>query len=135
MYGIIDVPREGGVLLLFMMSTPVKVSLWNLRGMGDASRSRILCRWVNNFHPNLEVLCLQELKAQQNKIDFQLNTLFPHDRFTMDYSIEGRAGVAIGVLSNLPIIDQGVKGDGEFCVVYFGYNCGSSELWLYLCSK
>lgn len=32
----------------------------------------------------------------------------------MDYSAEGRARIAVGVLSNLPIIDQGVKGDGSF---------------------
>lgn len=32
----------------------------------------------------------------------------------MDYSVEGHARVTVGVLSNLRIIDQGVKGAGIF---------------------
>lgn len=32
----------------------------------------------------------------------------------MDYSPQGRAGAAVGVLSNLKVLDKGVKGDGSF---------------------
>lgn len=92
--------------------------------MGDAFCGRTLQWWVNRFHPDLGVLCLQELKAQKSRIDFQLRTLFPQGRFMVDYLVEGRIGVTVGVISNLPIIDQGVKGDGCFAWYTLDTNVG-----------
>lgn len=80
-------------------------------GMEDAHRGCAIRKWINKFHKDLDVLCLQELKAQPEKIEFQIKSLFPNARFQVDYNDEGRAGASVIVLSDLKILAQGVKGD------------------------
>lgn len=82
--------------------------------MGDPFRGRALKKWVNQFHKDLSIICLQELKARKDKLKFQLNTLFPQKQFCVDFAVDGRAGATVGILADLPIRDQGVKGDGCF---------------------
>lgn len=96
------------------MNSTLQILSWNLRGMGDAFRGKALRRWINKFHKDLNIICLQELKAKQEKIEFQCKTLFPDKRFIVDYTVEGRAGTTVGILSNCNIQDSGTKGDGSF---------------------
>lgn len=51
------------------------------------------------------MLALQELKARKEGVDFQLSTLFPNNKFCVDYSEGGYAGAIITMLSNLKILD------------------------------
>lgn len=96
------------------MNNKFRFSSWNLRGMGHPFWGRSLRKWVNYFQKDLSIICLQELKAKEEKQDFQLCTLFPHRKFTMDYAKKGKVGVVVGVLSDLCIINKGTKGDDCF---------------------
>lgn len=62
--------------LFIIMNSPLEASLWNVRGMGDLFKGRAVRKWINRFHTNLDVICLQELKAHKEKLAFQLSTLF-----------------------------------------------------------
>lgn len=96
------------------MNNTLKISSWNVRGFGDPFWGWTVSRWVNRFHRDLDIIYLQEIKAQQNRIDFQLSSLLWDGKFVVDYAKGGRAGATIGVFSNLRVTDQGTKGDGCF---------------------
>lgn len=87
-----------------------------MRGFGDPHRGKIVCRWVKRFHKDLGVLCLQELKAKKDNVDFKLRTLFKGSTFKVNYSNEGKAGAAVVVFSQHKVIAQGSKGDGTFAL-------------------
>lgn len=97
----------------------LKVTLWNVRGLGDSFRGRTVCQWISHFHRDLDVIALQELKANKYNIDFQFSTLFLGNNFIVDYVEEGCARATMIVLSNLIVLDQGTKGDGclAWCIV------------------
>lgn len=52
--------------------------------------------------------------AQEDKVQFQLLTLFQDCTFEVDYSAEGRAGAAVVIMPHLKVLDKGSKGDGTF---------------------
>lgn len=58
------------------------------------------------------MLCLHELKAQPEKIEFQIKSLFPNARFQVDFNEEGCASATFIVLSDLIVSIQGSRGDG-----------------------
>lgn len=96
------------------MSNKLKITSWNLRGMGDVFQGIALRKWINRFHWDLDGIGLQELKAKMDKIDFQLQTLFSTGKIVVDYSEDGKARAAVGSLSGLQINVQGTKGDNHF---------------------
>lgn len=91
------------------MNGSLKISSWNVRGFGDLFRGRVARRWINRFHRDLDVIGLQELKARKDSIEFQLQTLFLDSKSIVDYSEEGRVGATIIILSNLQVLDQGLR--------------------------
>lgn len=48
--------------------------------------------------------------AQKDKIEFQCKTLFSNKRFIVDYSVEGRAGAAVGVFANCLVLVRAQRG-------------------------
>lgn len=97
-----------------MIEKIYKVSSQNIRGFGDPHQGKTFCKWVRRHDKELDVLCLQELKAQKDKIDFQLQTLFQDSVFEVDYSAEGRGGAALVVFLHLKVLAQGKRWDDTF---------------------
>lgn len=97
-----------------MIEKTLKVASWNVRGMGNPYRGRVVRKWINKFHKNLDILCLQELKGKKEKLDFQLKSLFPQVATQVDYIEEGKTGATVIVLSSLKVLVRGARGDGTF---------------------
>lgn len=60
----------------------------------------------------MDILCLQELQADEYKVDVQLSTIFPQGFHILDHSASHKAGCAIVVVSYIQVLDNGTKGDG-----------------------
>lgn len=131
-----------------MSDKTLKVSSWNIRGLGDLFRGKCLRRWSKRFHKDLDVLCIQEIKAQCEQVEFQFNTLFPLCNYIVDYSREGWVGTAILSLPHCKVTDQGTRGDGTlaWCTIdtkvgpvsiasVYAPNSRASriELWNWMC--
>ena len=96
------------------MTSTLSVNLWNVRGLGDSHRATIIKQWMRRFYPKLNILCLQELQAQTNLVEFHLRSMLPDGTVVTDSSEGGRAGSTIVVASNVTVLDSGAKGDGTF---------------------
>lgn len=89
---------------IYMTKKFLKVSSWNARGFGDPHMSKTVKKWVKHFHKNLDMLCLQERKAQKEKVEFQLKTLFQDSTYVVDYTTDARARAAVVAFPHLKVI-------------------------------
>lgn len=65
----------------------------------------------------LSTLFLQEVKTNENRAHFQLNTIFPEGNFSIDTTARGRVGAMVALPAGLPLLDSGQKGDSSFAWV------------------
>lgn len=81
-----------------MIDKNLKFVLWNVRGFGDPHRGKVVRKWVKQFHKDMGVLYLQELKARSDKVEFQMRTMFPDCSWEVDYSSKGRSGAMVIIM-------------------------------------
>jgi exonuclease III len=96
------------------MSDSIQIGSWNVRGMGDPDRAMVVCCWLQNHYPTLDILCLQELQANVSNVKFQLQTITPGGVVQLDMNPEGRVGSTLLISDGLKVLAQGCKGDGTF---------------------
>ncbi|KAL3696147.1 hypothetical protein R1sor_010223 [Riccia sorocarpa] len=82
------------------------------RSQGSLDRLRIARNWLRREHRDAKILALQELKALEESLSFNLNQIWEHSKVVVDYSESGRGGAALILHSSLKVLDCGLKGDG-----------------------
>jgi exonuclease III len=96
------------------MIDELMIGAWNVRGFGNPHRAQIARNWVRRSYPKLQILCPQELQANEVVVKLHLQNLFPNSTIQMDCTQEGRVGSSIVVQSGIQVTAQGKKGDGTF---------------------
>lgn len=97
-----------------MMNYNLKISQWNVRGLGHSNRVKRLQNWIKNHKLEGEILCLQELKINAERATFQLNLVAPGCTFILDAGEEGVVGSALVIPKRFNVTHTGTKGDGSF---------------------
>lgn len=92
------------------MIEQIKISSWNIWGLNDPNRSRVIRSWLDRNHQDIDLLCLQELKLKEA----DTVQIMPNTTTFIDYNELGRAGAVVLVAKHIKITECGCKGDGLF---------------------
>ncbi|KAL3679799.1 hypothetical protein R1sor_022755 [Riccia sorocarpa] len=85
---------------------------WNIHGLGHPNRVKAVQRWLGREAKRAKIIALQELKASQDVLDFNIRMVRPNSHTIVDYSASDRRGAALIIDRSLSLVDQGIRGDG-----------------------
>ncbi|KAL3695038.1 hypothetical protein R1sor_008689 [Riccia sorocarpa] len=95
------------------MEEELRVVTWNIHGLGDGDRLRALKNWLANTGKNTRILGLQELKAGESRLDFNIKQLMPGETCFVDYSSTDRGGSALIIYPSIRVEAGGTRGNGS----------------------
>ncbi|KAL3702237.1 hypothetical protein R1sor_020259 [Riccia sorocarpa] len=79
---------------------------------GDRNKIRAVQNWLRGEGRKVKILALQELKAGENNLEFNIRRIIDGAVTAVDYSYTDRGRTAIIVHPSLKAIQTGVRGDG-----------------------
>jgi exonuclease III len=85
---------------------------WNVRGLSDPHRTVIIRNWINGLHHKVGILMLQELKADDFRLELALAYILPLYQIVLSYPNDGCGGTALLIHPNLVIQRSGVTQRG-----------------------
>ncbi|KAL3691399.1 hypothetical protein R1sor_005050 [Riccia sorocarpa] len=91
----------------------ITVASWNVHGLGHPDRVRAVQKWISTKARRAKVIGLQELKASEAVIEFNIRQIMESSHTIVDYSNTDRGGAALLIHRSLQITAQGVRGDGS----------------------
>jgi exonuclease III len=96
-------------LHLSTMADNIELSVlsWNVRGLSDPCRKIRVKNWINTLTHPIDILMLQELKADEFRLNISLSYIFPNYNQIVAYPNDGCGGTAILVHPRLKIISSG----------------------------
>ncbi|KAL3688284.1 hypothetical protein R1sor_014593 [Riccia sorocarpa] len=94
------------------MLVDLKIISWNIHGLGSVDRLRVAKRWLVKEQKEVKILALQELKALEENLHFNLGSIWENANVIVDYSLSGRGGAALVLHPMIQVIERGIKGDG-----------------------
>ncbi|KAL3689419.1 hypothetical protein R1sor_015728 [Riccia sorocarpa] len=94
------------------MLADLKIISWNIHGLGNVDRVRSAKQWLTREQKDAKVLALQELKAQEENLHFNLMNIWENAKVVVDYSTSGRGGAALVIHPSCQVVEGGIKGDG-----------------------
>jgi exonuclease III len=94
--------------------TDFSIRSWNVCGLADPTRIRIVRSWLNGLARPLDIICIQELRAQPGIISLQLQNIFPQGTAQIDCLDNNSVGCAVVAASHITVLDKGSRGDGSF---------------------
>lgn len=106
------------------------IGQWNIRGIRNANRCKIVRNWVSSLRYPINAFCLQELKTNVDTATFQLNSVFACGHISLDVSPTGRVRTTVILLNSQPILAEGNKGDGGFSWVKTTLSRGEAYIGL-----
>ncbi|KAL3687200.1 hypothetical protein R1sor_013509 [Riccia sorocarpa] len=89
-----------------------KIISWNICGLGSKHRLRTVKNWLRSEHTDAKILALQELKAHETNLRFNLATIFEKGTIVVDYACNEQGGAALILHASIKVLERGVKGDG-----------------------
>lgn len=103
--------QNGQITKVSMMNDDFNVGQWNVRGIRDVNRCRVVRRWVGGLRAQLNALCLQELQTDAERATFQLGQVFPQGQVILDIAENSKVGATIALPAGQVVLDRGCKGD------------------------
>ncbi|KAL3690413.1 hypothetical protein R1sor_016722 [Riccia sorocarpa] len=89
------------------------ISTWNLNGLGDENKLVAVRRWLQNAGHVTHILALQELKAHERRLDFNVKRLIQNATCITDYSQSERGDAALLIHPSAKVEQSGIRGDGS----------------------
>jgi exonuclease III len=91
------------------MANSIELSIfsWNVRGLSDPSRKIILKNWLNTISKPIDISLLQELKADEYRLNISLSYILPTYNLIVAYPNEGCGGTAIFIHPRFKIVNSG----------------------------
>ncbi|KAL3695993.1 hypothetical protein R1sor_010069 [Riccia sorocarpa] len=86
---------------------------WNCMGLGDSNRVKTVQSWLRKSQVPIDFCCLQELKANKERVLFNLGLLQKEAVVIHDQSEEEKGGAALLISSKFKVEESGIKGDGQ----------------------
>ncbi|KAL3679284.1 hypothetical protein R1sor_022240 [Riccia sorocarpa] len=90
----------------------LSVATWNVQGMGEADKVKALQNWLRGAGKKVRILALQELKAGEHNLEFQIRQVIPQAFTIIDYTQIDKGGTALIIHPSLKVRRSGVRGDG-----------------------
>ncbi|KAL3681896.1 hypothetical protein R1sor_024852 [Riccia sorocarpa] len=106
---------------------------WNMHDLGDGDMVRMLKNWISTIGSNTQVLGLQELKAWEQRLEFNLRQLIPGAKCLVDYSQTDREGAAFMIHPSLQAEREGIRDNGSCAwakITTSNGASGSAHAWL-----
>jgi exonuclease III len=76
---------------------------WNIRGLSDPHRKVIIRNWIKKLHQKVDILMLQELKADDFRLEIALAYILPSYQVVLSYPNDGCGGTTLLIHPNLVI--------------------------------
>jgi exonuclease III len=92
--------------------TDLIILSWNVRGLSDPCRKIRVKNWINTLSKPIDILMLQELKADDFRLNISLSYIFPTYQHIMAYPNKGCGGTAILVHPRLKLLKPGAMTRG-----------------------
>lgn len=96
-----------------MAGSCIRVATWNINGLGDTNKKHIIKQWIRALPYQLDVLCLQETRAEDFRLNATLSSILPGYSKIISPSQEGRGGTAILLHPNVVVRAQGILANGR----------------------
>ncbi|KAL3677781.1 hypothetical protein R1sor_020737 [Riccia sorocarpa] len=87
------------------------VASWKVHGLGDRDRMKAVQKWKSTTGRLVKVLAIQEIKAREENLNFNLTGLMEGARWITDYTESDRGGAALILDRTITVLDSGVRGD------------------------
>jgi exonuclease III len=81
---------------------------WNVRGLSDPNQKVILKNWLGGLHKKIDILMLQELKADDFRLEVALAYILPSYQTVTSYPKDGCGGTTLLIHPSIDIINSGV---------------------------
>ncbi|KAL3681016.1 hypothetical protein R1sor_023972 [Riccia sorocarpa] len=95
------------------MDCELTIASWNIHGLGCDDRVKVAEQWMRGTGKEAKVLALQEMKAGEDRLEFNVRKLIPGAHCMIDYSMSDRGGAAIVIHPSIKVLEGGIKGDGS----------------------
>ncbi|KAL3687277.1 hypothetical protein R1sor_013586 [Riccia sorocarpa] len=99
---------------LLMLTTNEKLDIlsWNVCGVADPTRTILIKQKIKDYHVEVEIFGMQELKAKQFEAELFFKKIARGGTFVADYAANSWCYSALICKPEVTILDRGVKGDG-----------------------
>lgn len=111
------------------MNCDINLVLWNVCGLCEPDRKYVVKNWIKDLRPRVDILALQEVKADQFRLDLALRAILPGFQHFTAPPDAGRGGTALLISPSLKVIASGnldlgravwvqiVSGDSNFGII------------------
>jgi exonuclease III len=89
------------------------IASWNVRGLCDTTRTAVVKNWVKSLGHPLHVLCLQEIKANDCRLDRALRSILPNHNYVVAPPEGTRGGTALLVHKDISVQHKGTFDFGQ----------------------
>jgi exonuclease III len=83
------------------------IASWNIRGLCDTTQTAVVKSWVKSLGHPLHVLCLQEIKASDYRLDRALRSILPNHIYVVAPPESTKGGTALLVHKDISIRHKG----------------------------
>ena len=83
----------------------MKIISWNVKGITDPKKAKSINKWLRDSHQNVDVVCLQEIKASGETAKQRLQAVHPKFIWFHTANSQGTGGAAIGINPKLQLQD------------------------------
>lgn len=83
----------------------------NIQGLGNKLTMKILKSWIRQQKIHIDILFLQELKINEEKVKFQFDQLASSCKYAHDITSGGKMRTIIILLNDWQILEKGSKED------------------------
>lgn len=89
------------------MNNRLHLVSWNLCGLCEPDRKYVVKLWLQSLQPKVDILALQETKADPFRLDVALRAILPNFTHFLSAPIDGRGGSAILISPKFKIRSSG----------------------------
>lgn len=80
---------------------------WNVCGLCEPDRKFAVKLWLNSHRPKVDILALQEVKADPFRLDIALRTILPDFTHISSPPDDGRGGTALLISPKIQVLSSG----------------------------
>ncbi|KAL3688010.1 hypothetical protein R1sor_014319 [Riccia sorocarpa] len=93
-----------------MQDNDLSVAIWNIQGLGGGNKIRAVQNWLRGKGKKVKILALQELKAEEDNLEFNIRRVMERAYTVVDYSSSDRGRTAV-IVHLVKINSAWVRGD------------------------
>ncbi|KAL3693479.1 hypothetical protein R1sor_007130 [Riccia sorocarpa] len=95
-----------------MTEQDLKVVTCNLNRLRCSDKVIAVQGWLSGAGKNTTILGIQEQKARENRLEFNVRRLNQGAQWIIDYSFTEKGGASLIINPSLKILENGVRGNG-----------------------